>query len=273
MHKQGPQHRVLIVVMLRLLAVVSLFAVESPGHADSPGRPYAVLVNGNDDCCVWAIQGDRILGMTAVIRHLADLNAEMRMVPWNHFGDRERQTGRPLNDAAFLREAAEFLNRLDARRPLILIGHSFGGDSLVKLVPRLRRSVEVLAVLDPTAAWGLRAPVVARTIPAHVQIFFNRWQSNLWAYYNTFPRDNRTQPGTFPHCLAKICDDVEQNICRRADDSPISEKCELYEVTCTGWPSGTKQKRLIHTDVPLDARIQYQLNERITQALQPLRSP
>ena len=242
-------------------------------QAQSAPRPYVVLVNGYEDCCVWN-PSNRGVYMVTVLRELERRGAEFRLLPWDTFRDGARQRSRTSNDAAFLQEAADFINnRLDRNRPLILIGHSFGGDSLLSLAPRINRQIQFLGVIDPTAAGGLREPVTRRGVPSNVDYFFNRWQQNALASANVVPFDSRLVSGSISGCRARTCDQQEQSLARSENGSEIRIPCESWEVSCPGyqpWPggsNGTKAKRLAHNDMPSDAYLQRQMADRIGSVL------
>jgi pimeloyl-ACP methyl ester carboxylesterase len=255
--------------------ISSGFVVRNANAQSSP-RPYVVLVNGYQDCCVWDPR-NRGVYMGTVVRELQQRGAEFRLVPWDTFRDGAGQRSSTSNDAAFLQEAADFINnRLDPNRPLILIGHSFGGDSLLSLAPRINRRIQFLGVIDPTAAGGLREPVTRRGVPANVDYFFNRWEQNALALANVVPFDSRLVNGSISGCRARSCDQQEQSLARREDGSEIRIACESWEVTCKGYnpipvtlggSNGTKAKRLAHNDMPLDAYLQRQMADRINQVL------
>jgi pimeloyl-ACP methyl ester carboxylesterase len=210
-------------------------------------RPYIVLVNGYQNCCAWGIS-DRF----------PQLNAEIRSVPYSNFSDGGR-SGNTSEDSEFLRDGAEFLNNLDSNRPLILIGHSFGGDSVLKLLPRINRRIQFVAVVDPVRTGGFRGSLKNLSVPNNVDYFYNRWQENL-----PFPNDFKTN-GSIP-CNARTCDQDSQNIARNADSSPRTTECRWDEVTCPGFVApipfvrkgrkGTKQVRVSHQDLPRDAFLQ-----------------
>lgn len=242
-------------------------------NAQSDTRPYVVLVNGYNDCCTWNLSSRRPYMQTVeneLIRH----GAEFRLVPWDTFRDGSGERSSTSNDAAFLSEAAEYINnRLDPNRPLILIGHSFGGDSLLKLAPRINRRIQFLGVIDPVATGGFREPVTRYGVPANVDYFFNRWQENALASANVVPFDSRLVSGRVSGCNASYCDQDVQNLSRRADGSDIRISCEAWEITCPGyqpWPggsNGTKARRLLHNEMPLDEYIQRQMANRISEII------
>ena len=255
--------------------ISSGFVVRNANAQSSP-RPYVVLVNGYQDCCVWDPR-NRGVYMETVVRELQQRGAEFRLVPWDTFRDGAGQRSSTSNDAAFLQEAADFINnRLDPNRPLILIGHSFGGDSLLSLAPRINRRIQFLGVIDPTAAGGLREPVTRRGVSSNVDYFFNRWEMNALAASNVVPFDSRLVNGTISGCRARNCDQQEQSLARNENGSEIRVNCESWEVTCDGYnplpvfmggSNGTKAKRLAHNDMPSDAYLQRQMANAINRVI------
>jgi pimeloyl-ACP methyl ester carboxylesterase len=222
--------------------------------------PYIVLVNGYNNCCAWGIT-DRFPSM----------NAEVRAVPYSNFSNGGR-SGATSNDSAFLQEGADFINnQLDRSRPLILIGHSFGGDSVLKLLPRINRQIQFVAVIDPVRTGGFRRPLKNLRVPSNVEYFYNRWQENM-----PFPNDFKTSGSI--SCSAKQCDQDSQNIARNADSSPVTTECRWDEVTCPGFVApnpfigrrgrkGRQQVRVSHQDLPRDAFLQTDLGKKIKKQL------
>jgi len=268
--------------LLSLLLVINplhtgKFSVEKATAQSSP-RPYVVLVNGYNDCCVWNVS-DRGVHMDKVLENLEEIGAEFRLVPWDSFRDGAGESHRVTlgvtfsisNDTNFLQEAADYINNsLDPRRPLILIGHSFGGDSLLSLAPRINRRIQFLGVIDPTAAVGLREPITRREVPSNVAYFFNRWQENAVNAENVVPFDSRVISGYISNCRAGTCNQEEQSLARNSDGSEITVNCESWEVSCPGyqpWPggsNGTKAKRLAHNGMPSDEYLQRQMADRVS---------
>jgi hypothetical protein len=230
----------------------------------SRARPYIVLVNGYQNCCAWGIT-DRFPSM----------NAEIRSVPYSNFSN-GGSSGNTSDDSAFLQEGADFINnQLDINRPLILIGHSFGGDSVLKLLPRINRRIQFVAVIDPVRTGGFRSSLVSLRAPSNIDYFFNRWQENL-----PFPNDFKTNGSI--SCVAKQCDQDSQNIARNADFSPVTTECRWDEITCPGFVApnpfigrpgrkGRKQVRVSHQDLPRDAFLQTDLGNKIQKQLSAFR--
>lgn len=226
--------------------------------------PLVVFVNGYEDCCAWYMED--------VARALGTRGAAIMRVPWDSFTDKAKQQSRTSNDAAFLQQGAEFINqKLHPDSELIIIGHSFGGDSVLKLLPRIKRRILFAAVIDPVAAGGLRAAIPSRGVPANVHYFFNRWQQNRLAMENVVPFDSALS-GQIQSCRASVCDQDAQNIARAADGSPFRDTCGWEEVTCPGYSlvpprRGTKQRRIMHNGMPVDAYIQRQIIDKVLTLL------
>jgi hypothetical protein len=79
-------------------------------------------------------------------------------------------------DKKFQSEVVSYLNSLPADQPVILIGHSFGADSITKVLEKSSKPILLVAVLDPVGAGGVRKLAKNREIPKHVKYFYNRWQ-------------------------------------------------------------------------------------------------
>lgn len=246
--------------------------------AQSNNRGVAIFVNGNGDCCTG--------GMREVRQALRNQGFAIVTTPWDRFspGAGERAAlsaggftlGSLSNDRDFVNQLPAFVNSIPASVPVVLIGHSFGGDSLLSAVPRINRRILFLGVLDPVAAGGLRAPIRSRSVPGTVDYFFNRWQTT-----NAWPVENRT-PGANTNgsvrCSARQCDQDEQSSERNADGSEIRTTCSISDVTCPGFRlipprPGTAARRLQHEGVPLDAHIQRQMTNQLSGLIANFRPP
>jgi hypothetical protein len=108
-------------------------------------------------------------------------------------------------DSQFIDEVAAYVGKLDASRPVILIGHSFGADSVIKVSSEIKRPVLFVGAIDPVGAGGLRRLFKGRKIPDRVTYFYTRWQDNA-----LFPFDFRSN-GVFSGCQAKTCDQEKQS--------------------------------------------------------------
>jgi hypothetical protein len=194
-------------------------------------KPLIIIVNGYNNCCAGA-------GFQATMRSIS--NADVVVTSYSDFepGKMFPGSGTFDGDDAFISKASNFLNnQFDKSRPVVLIGHSFGADSIMKLLPQLNRKIEMVVVIDTVRAGGHRS---VYSVPRNVDYFLNRWQS-----VSPWPIDLYTS-GHMP-CLAKVCDQDEQNISRNNRGEPNTTSCEWYEFC-----SGEKQKRTGHQRLATD---------------------
>jgi pimeloyl-ACP methyl ester carboxylesterase len=242
-------------------------ADQAKAQAQGGLRPYVVLVNGQGNCCADS-------RMSALISRLGG-SYEFRYVPYSNFRNNGQSGGGNATDwssvdTQFLRDGADFINnQLDRNRPLIIIGHSYGGDSVLKLLPRINRRIQFVAVIDPVGTGGFRRIAQESSVPGNVEYFFNRWQENVM-----FPVDF-SRNGSIK-CNAKQCDQDSQNIARGEDGSPRTTECRWDEITCPGFVApnpfigrkgrkGRKQVRVGHQDLPQDPYIQRIIGDKIRQ--------
>jgi pimeloyl-ACP methyl ester carboxylesterase len=180
-------------------------------------------------------------------------------------------------DAKFIAEATLVLNAIPSNRPIILIGHSYGGDSILKILPLINRDIQLVVTIDPVGTGGFRRIATSRPVPSNVQYFMNRWQENGLAGSNIVPFDSRRSGSIL--CRARVCDQEAENLARRANGSEERISCERHEITCPGyqpWPggsNGTKAKRMFHNDMPVNAFIQRIVGDRMQQQLASFRPP
>jgi len=133
-----------------------------------------------------------------------------------------KSAGQPFTDESFVNSLSNKLeNEYDDADTIILIGHSFGGDSLLKVANRLQgvRQIDVLATLDPVGRGGIRG-----NLPNpgnNVKYFFNRWQDIL-----PFPFDFSTSGQLASSATGstqndfQVADQAPQSTRRLADGSP-----------------------------------------------------
>ncbi|MBF0186816.1 MAG: hypothetical protein HQL50_02705 [Magnetococcales bacterium] len=120
------------------------------------------------------------------------------------------QAVRKGSDDQFMTEVSSYVDSLPKDQPVILIGHSFGADSVTKVAKRISRPILFLGALDPVGAGGMRRMTKDREIPGNVIYFYNRWQEN-----EVFPFDFG-KSGAFGHCRAKTCDQKEQSVAKKS---------------------------------------------------------
>ncbi|MGH7207006.1 MAG: alpha/beta hydrolase [Nitrospiraceae bacterium] len=152
---------------------------------DNVGNYTAVvfLVNGFTGCCV---PGEKFQ------QFLRDKGAYVHISNWNEI-DQKGHPGVPLKDGTWkvtpsppndetfnkqMREVIDKIDKKDPAKPIVLIGHSFGGDAVLQVAKRIEgRKIAFLAVLDGVGKGGLRKNIT-KPVPDNVDYFFNRWQQN-----------------------------------------------------------------------------------------------
>jgi pimeloyl-ACP methyl ester carboxylesterase len=208
--------------------------------------PVVFLVNGYWGCspCISRTLHDR-LKSNGIAVYDFDWNDIYRQTQLENFN---------LADAEFLRQMEGVINAVPQSRPIVLIGHSFGGDSSLKAAQRTSRRIELLGVLDGVELGGIRT---GRSVRSNVGYFYNRWTSNpsgLRIPGIPLGPGIPLNPGTSGavSCSARTCDQKEQSYGYNADGSADRDNCARYEFTCPGyepWPggsNGTKHKRITH---------------------------
>lgn len=149
-------------------------------------RAFVFLVNGFTGCCV---PGDKFRAF------LKEKGAYVHESNWNEI-DQKGNPGVPVADAdnfawkvtpsppddeTFIKQMKDVIARIDRKAPsmpVILIGHSFGGDAVLQVAKRIGdRKIAFLAVLDGVGKGGLRKNIT-KPVPENVAYFFSRWQQN-----------------------------------------------------------------------------------------------
>ncbi|MGK7888094.1 MAG: hypothetical protein AB4042_02090, partial [Leptolyngbyaceae cyanobacterium] len=169
----------------------------------------------------------------------------------------EDRSGPTDDDSIFLRNGADFINnQLEPNRPLILIGHSFGGDSVLKLLRRLNRRVQLVGVIDPVSTGGFRTNYFIP--PQRVDYFVNRWQT-IEPFPNNFPVSGRIDP--IP--TGTVAFQSEQNFARDTNGEPKRERCGFLEFC----GDGKKRIRTSHQGLATDSYVQQYLGDKIQEAI------
>lgn len=230
-----------------------------------------VFVNGSGDCCAGA--------MFKVINRVKPGNT-VWTTSYANFKDKSTtiqvpRVGLSTNaDALFITEATQVINSQPASRPIVLIGHSYGGDSILKVLPFITRRVELVVVIDPVGTAGFRRVATSRVVPPNVDYFMNRWQENGLTGDNIVPFDSRIS-GQILCQATKGCDQTAQNLVRNEDGSEKRVECGWEEVTCSGFRlgirKGTKAKRIEHNFMPEDAYIQKIVGDKVSEVLTSFR--
>jgi pimeloyl-ACP methyl ester carboxylesterase len=106
----------------------------------------------------------------------------------------------PLHsDGQFVSDLTRLINGYPSWDHVVLIGHSYGGDSVLKVANQTSHRIDLLAALDPVGGGGFRskeaeiATIIGGplggilagkvfsadnlpSVPRNVQFFYNRWQ-------------------------------------------------------------------------------------------------
>lgn len=247
----------------------------------SAGRPLVILVNGYSNCCIQH---------TNIIReYLKNFSPEIILTPWSRFLRTGGNAKVVDDDGHFIRFAPNYINSIPKNRPVVLLGHSFGGDSILKILSKINRPIEFVGIYDATAFGGYRTPTTIRPITTNVKYFFNRWQENgfkVKSASNNVPFDSRTS-GRIKTCLDRltICDQHAQKLVRNFDNTAVKKDCSA-DFSSTQNAVGTildwgikivtagqggcdedHHERLNHGSVPSDAYIQRKTGEAIERQL------
>lgn len=199
---------------------------------------------------------------------------------WNDIYRRNQQNNFNLADAEFLQQMEAVISAVPQSRPIVLIGHSFGGDSALKVAQRTSRRIALLGVLDAVELGGIRT---RRSVSNNVSFFYNRWTSNpSGMQIPGIPVGagiplNHGMNGEVS-CSAGSCDQKPQSYGYRADGSPEIDNCESWEASCTGYnpipvalggSNGTKQRRITHGGSNAIYKDQL-IQEELFRKIQPL---
>jgi pimeloyl-ACP methyl ester carboxylesterase len=259
---------------------LSLLNLGQQAQAQTSTGAFTVFVNGSGDCCAESM-------FNGLDRIRKGVRGDLWATSYASFrnGSTTRKVGPGLSvdpDINFVGEAVQVINNIPPNRPIVLVGHSYGGDSILKVLPLIARRIQLVVVIDPVGTAGFRSVATKRVVPKNVDYFMNRWQENGLAARNAVPFDSRGN-GKIP-CLAKVCDQQAANLARNTDGSEIRISCEAHEASCDGWrlpgcnfrgcwrgSNGTKAKRMYHNDMPVDAHIEETVIERIKATLRPFR--
>ena len=249
-----------------LLSVTSLLlstpipAFADHARTDPPCVAVAFLVHGFSGCCITKKVKDFLEEKGACI-HVSNWNdidrkgnpgdydkADVRRLTW-------KARPNPESDEPFIRDMQEAIKNIPKSTPLILIGHSFGGDVVLQVSKRIEgRKIAFLAVLDGVGRGGLRKNIT-QPVPKNVEYFFNRWQQNLpLAGDHIIPFD-RVLSG-------KIESDAEESN-QKKQNTEKTKKCKTKHRD----PFKKIPQLLSHGEIPKDSCIQQKikniLDERV----------
>ena len=235
-----------------LILIISLVLPQLSAHA----KDYLIFVDGDNDCCA--------SGMNRVKKYANNNGLYFIDVVWSNFKQNWR-SGVALNDEGkrrFVKTGTKYLSSLPKGSNVYLIGHSWGGDSALRLVREYKNTninFKLLALIDPIGPGGMRKNLLNNTVPNKVEYFFNRWQTN-----QPFPIDVKTNGKI--KCQAKTCNQKEHSTHKNSNGSSVKKKCGWHEFGCSGRREnplnshpGYKMKRVGHQGITTDAYIEHQI--------------
>lgn len=305
-----------VALSLDRVAVPSTGTATNSGGASLPVAE-AYLINGYTGCCVpsqveYVLRAPKGADTGDYGFHFKGLGIKTIIGNWDNLSP-NRSGLTVASDQEFRRQMRKKLREGDPNVPVILIGHSFGADSLLKVAqceagnndacpsnliisgPVKGRKILFLGIIDGVEFGGKRT---RRTVPNNVTYLFNRWTDEpsrlgtniAGAIVGSFapgpglliaaagiPIDHNSS-GQLA-CKAQQCDDQEKQSIKRAwNGDPSTEPCGFLE-KCPGWSAfnprrnGRKQVRVDHAGLALDDRVQYQMLEALTKLLENQPAP
>jgi hypothetical protein len=205
---------------------------------------------------------------------------------WNDIYIRRQSVYLSFSDSTFVNDMVKkVIPAIKPGRKILMIGHSFGSDTLLKVAQLIMpRKIAFLGVLDTIEKFGKRT---TKVVPSNVEYFYNRWTK-----YPSLPRNIPAFgiPGTTlqigialnPNQSGELLidnhstysDQKEQSYSYNADGSPIlvpDESHQTNNVKERG-KSGDKTRHQIITHgckyaIYKDLYIQQQMWEIIKQML------
>jgi hypothetical protein len=256
------------------ILINSVFLLSMVSTTMARPKPVALFINGDDNCCLH--YGKNHVYMEELNQFFEDKGIQVYVTAWNSVDNQWEGSSSMLPGEAtpnFINELVKLAESLPEETPLILIGHSFGGDSILQALPSLSNyNIMFVGVIDPVGFGGLRSKVKSYSIPSHVRYFLNRWQTNV-----PWPIDYLINGRI--HCNAQQqCNQEEHNISRQDDGSADKIRCgdlefgcygahfERIETSCLGipcvsykWFPGYKNKPVSHTSIAYDPYIKRQI--------------
>lgn len=244
-----------------LLCSVSLFQLMAqPASADHtrtdpPCVAVAFLVHGFSGCCITKKVKDFLEEKGACV-HVSNWNDIDRK---GNPGDYDKaDIGRltwkarpnPESDERAVKDIIKAIEEIDPQIPVILIGHSFGGDVVLQIARKMdrNRKIAFLAVLDGVGKGGLRKNITA-PVPENVEYFFNRWQQNQPLQGDHIIPLDRSLSG-------KITSDAAESN-QKKQNTEKTKKCKTKHRD----PLKAVPQLLSHGEVPNDSCIQKKIKK------------
>lgn len=208
---------------------------------------------------------------------------------WNDIYGRKSSVYLRFSAAKFIEQMVnEVIPNIAPHRPIILIGYSLGGDTVLKVAQKIKhRKIDFLGILDAVQPNGKRAN---NSVPTSVSYFFNRWTVNP-SFLKNFPEIrvpkidykigvplNAYQTGELLYdSSSTIADQKEQSYAFNTDGTPIvlpriSKEFPTTQSRLSADLVAPKYQPIVHSyqyGIQKDLYIQQQMFKIIMQIINP----
>ncbi len=222
--------------------------LENPNAGDAPydldeGQAVVLFVNGFGGGSVNSSDVPEIYDL------VRERNALYHFADWN---DLNRDSN-PFfgTDTTAVRELRDVINSVPENSDVVLIGHSFGADTILNALRAggaINRRIDVLAVFDPVAAGGVRIPYTVGD--AEIDYLYHRYQQNAPFPNNFFLTANVVGSNI------GVNDQSSANFSKRADGSKVREGGTLSQLLKIN-------RRTLHGNLPNDEFLRNRLRDII----------
>jgi hypothetical protein len=220
-------------------------------------QPVAVafVVNGFSGCCI----------PKNVKKFLEEKGVKVKEANWNDL-DQKRDPGSLIKvdqvtnnvDEYFIKQMQEAVKGIPETTPLIIIGHSFGGDAVLQVAKRIKpRRIAFLAVLDPVGRGGLRQNVT-EPVPSNVDYFFNRWQQNPPLPLDVRVKNQHREKSNIMPIDSLQSGEVKSQAGKSSQEKQNTEKTSKCETKYRD-PLKAIPQLLTHSELPNDSCIQHKI--------------
>lgn len=159
----------------------------SYGKLMKPNLNWQELKEGNNPIAFFVSGfGGHVDYVTSVLHQkLKSQGMSIFDLAWNDIYGRQSSVYLRFTAARFIDQMVnEVIPNIAPHRPIILIGYSLGGDTLLKLAHKInQRKIAFLGILDAVQPNGKRT---INSVPRNVSYFFNRWTVNP-SFLRNFP--------------------------------------------------------------------------------------
>lgn len=265
------------------------------------GKNVAIFVEGNGNCCIKNMQIIR-----NYLRHKNFVIIDKSWRGWIHPEKAGGFTISELGKGDFVRFGLTRFTRLAKYNNVYIFAHSWGADSVVRLIQRSidtseqKLNIRLFAVIDPVGSGGVRRTFKYHVLPSSIKYFYNRWQTNKSTRYSQkfklligdiksfsdwgdfVPMDGSLVKGDMVCPVGTVCDQQARTYRRYADGKIKDRLCEWYEIGCRErrysiFPSrrhpGFVRQKVFHTDLPEDDLIQKELIDIVNELTKTERAP